>query len=87
MSKIKKSIHPDDEMHYEKMGLKRGIVEPWEDGLRTDGSKGTYEWWYTDMHFSDGTIAVVIFFNKSPLEANGPVKPQDRIAVVIRTRF
>ena len=39
MSKIKKSIHPDDDAHYEKMGLKRNEVEIWEDGARVDGSK------------------------------------------------
>ena len=83
MSKILKSIHPDDDMHYEKMGLKRGIVEPWEDGLRTDGSKGTYEWWYSDAHFPDGTIMVIIFFNKSPIEASGPIKPQASIEVTL----
>jgi hypothetical protein len=83
MRKIINSIHPDDDYHYQKMGLKRGIVEPWEDGLRTDGSRGTYEWWYTDAHFSDGTIVVVIFFNKSPIEAGGPVKPQATIEVTL----
>ena len=29
---------------YEKLGLKKGVPEHWEDGLRTDGSKGSYEW-------------------------------------------
>ena len=43
MSNIKNSIHPDDDLHYEKMGLKRDTVELWEDGARVDGSKGTYE--------------------------------------------
>lgn len=81
MSKIIKSVHPDDDMHYEKMGLTRGVVEPWEDGLHTDGSKGTYEWWYTDSRFEDGTTAVIIFFNKSPIEAYGPVKPQATIEI------
>jgi len=27
MAKILKSIHPDDDMHYESMGLTRGVVE------------------------------------------------------------
>ena len=40
MAKVKKSIHPDDDHHYEKMGLKRDRVELWEDGARVDGSKG-----------------------------------------------
>ena len=50
MKKILNSIHPDDDLHYQKMGLKKGEVEIWEDGLRTDGSKGSYEWWYFDSH-------------------------------------
>ena len=37
MAKILNSIHPDDELHYKKMGLKKDEVEIWEDGLRTSG--------------------------------------------------
>ena len=40
MSRILKSIHPDDDAHYEKMGLTRDKVEIWEDGRRTEGGKG-----------------------------------------------
>lgn len=36
MNKFKKSIHPDDDFHYKKMGLTRGAVELWEDGSRVD---------------------------------------------------
>ena len=43
MKKIQKSIHPDDDLHYQKMGLTRNRVELWEDGARVDGSKGTYD--------------------------------------------
>ncbi len=75
MAKILKSVHPDDNLHYQKMGLKKGIVELWEDGMRTDGSKGTYEWWYYDSHFPDGTILVIIFYSKSPISVNGPITP------------
>ena len=32
MKKIQNSIHPDDDVHYEKMGLKKGEVQEWEDG-------------------------------------------------------
>jgi predicted secreted hydrolase len=28
--------------------------EKWEDGIRTSGEKGTYEWWYFDAHLDDG---------------------------------
>ena len=75
MSKVKKSIHPDDDLHYQKMGLRRGVVEPWEDGARVDGSKGTYEWWYYDSHYPDGTVLVIFMYSKNPINANGSVQP------------
>ena len=75
MAKIRMAIHPDDDAHYSSMGLTRGIVEPWEDGMRTDGSRGTYEWWYFDSRYPDGTILVIFFFSKSPIQVNGPIKP------------
>ena len=70
MSKILKSIHPDDDLHYEKMGLRRDGVEIWEDGARVDGSKGTYEWWYFDSHYPDGTILVIFMFSKNPINSS-----------------
>ncbi|MBQ9163008.1 MAG: hydroxyneurosporene dehydrogenase [Clostridia bacterium] len=75
MSKILKSIHPDDDMHYEKMGLTRNKIEPWEDGMRTDGSRGTYEWWYFDSSFVDGTKLVLQYYSKSPIQVSGKIKP------------
>ena len=75
MKKILNSIHPDDDLHYEKMGLKKDVVEEWEDGMHTDGSKGTYEWWYFDSHYPDGTKLVIFFYSKSPIDVNGPIKP------------
>ncbi|MBQ7921596.1 MAG: hydroxyneurosporene dehydrogenase [Clostridia bacterium] len=75
MSKARKAIHPDDDGHYQEMGLTRGKIELWEDGSRVDGSKGTYEWWYNDAHFPDGTVLVLFFYLKSPVEVDGPIKP------------
>ena len=75
MKKIQKSIHPDDTLHYEKMGLNPNEVELWEDGSRVDGSKGCYEWWYYDSHYPDGTVLVIFFFSKMPIDVNGPIKP------------
>ena len=83
MKKILNSVHPDDDAHYLKMGLKRNHVELWEDGLRTEGKKGEYEWWYSDFRFPDGTTMVIIFFSKSPIEASGPVKPQATIEITL----
>ncbi len=75
VKKIQKSIHPDDALHYEKMGIKPNEVEVWEDGARVDGSKGSYEWWYYDSHYPDGTVLVIFFFSKMPINVDGPIKP------------
>ena len=75
MKKYQKSIHPDDDLHYERMGLCRDKVELWEDGSRVDGSRGCYEWWYYDSHYPDGTVLVIFFFSKMPIDVNGPIKP------------
>ena len=44
---------------YEKLGIDPPRVEPWEDGCRTDGSPGTYEWWYFDLNLDDGSTLVI----------------------------
>lgn len=75
MKKIQNAIHPDDDLHYEKMGLKKGHVELWEDGARVDGSRGCYEWWYYDSHYPDGTTLVLFFYSKMPINVDGPIKP------------
>ncbi|MBQ7318957.1 MAG: hydroxyneurosporene dehydrogenase [Clostridia bacterium] len=75
MKNIKKSIHPDDAAHYAAMRLDRHEVALWEDGSRVDGSKGCYEWWYYDSHYPDGTVLVIFFFSKMPIDVDGPIKP------------
>ena len=75
MRKIQASIHPDDDLHYEKMGLKKDLVEVWEDGARIDGSRGTYEWWYYDSHYPNGMTLVLFFYCKNPIAVDGPIKP------------
>ena len=84
MAKILNSIHPDDNLHYEKMGLNKEKVEIWEDGLRTSGKKGEYEWWYFDSSYEDGTKVVIMFFSKSPIEPNGAINPQATIEVTLK---
>ena len=83
MKKILNSIHPDDDLHYKKMGLNKNEVELWEDGARVDGSKGTYEWWYFDSHYPDGTILVIFMFSKNPISVNGPIKPMSTIELTL----
>jgi len=83
MGKIKKSVHPDDDLHYENMGLKRSTVELWEDGSRVDGSKGTYEWWYFDSHYPDGTVLVIFMYLKNPIRVNSPITPMSTIELTL----
>lgn len=83
MKRIKNSVHPDDERHYNELGLKRGIVQPWEDGARVDGSSGTYEWWYYDSHYPDGTILVIFMYSKNPIGANGPIKTMSTVELTL----
>lgn len=83
MTKTLQAIHPDDDIHYKKLNLTRNTVELWEDGMRTDGSKGTYEWWYFDSHYPDGTILVIFFYSKSPIAVDGPIKPMSTIELTL----
>lgn len=48
---------------YERLGLKKGVPELWEDGIRTENFvTGNYEWWYFDSKLDDGSNLVIIFF-------------------------
>src|ERR1700719_4078803 len=67
---------PED---YQRVGIKPDQVLPWEDGARTDGSAGTYEWWYFDAHLDDGAKLVVVFFTKNFTDINRPLAPMIRI--------
>jgi hypothetical protein len=64
---------------YERIGISPGQVAPWEDGARTDGSAGTYEWWYFDAHLDDGAKLVVVFFTKNFTDIDEPLAPMIRI--------
>ena len=47
---------------YKRLGLIPGAPALWEDGLRTDGAAGSFEWWYFDSKLDDGSSLVIIFF-------------------------
>jgi hypothetical protein len=68
------SIQIPDEA-YLKLGLSKSKVEPWEDGLRTDCSRGTYEWWYFDSHLDDGSRLIIVFYTKHIIDVNKPLMP------------
>lgn len=59
------------------LGLKDGTVEAWEDGYRAaESPHDTFEWWYFDTHFDDGSTLVVTFSNKPHTSPSSPVSPQ-----------
>jgi hypothetical protein len=65
----------DTDEDYARLGLQRGRVELWEDGMRTSGDRGSYEWWYFDAHLEDGSSLVVTFYTKWILQPKGPEAP------------
>ena len=64
-----------EEEYYTILGIKDGQPEAWEDGMRTNGQEGSYEWWYTDAEFDDGTKIVVVFYTKAGFDVPGPAQP------------
>jgi len=71
---------PDD---YARIGIEPRAIKPWEDGMRTDGSPGTYEWWYFDAHLDDGAKLVVVFMTKEFADLNKPLHPVIRIDLTL----
>ena len=67
-------IHAIDPDSLAREGL-TDRVEIWEDGLRANTGRGSFEWWYFDAHFDDGSTAVIVFMTKPILERKGPLKP------------
>ncbi len=57
------------------LGLSVSAVEPWEDGARTSGARGTYEWWYFDFSLDDGSTLVIVFMTKDITRPEGPLTP------------
>jgi predicted secreted hydrolase len=64
---------------YQRLGLSPGVVAPWEDGARTDGGRGSFEWWYFDAHLDDGATLVVVFLSKDFTQPDKPLAPLVRI--------
>lgn len=64
----------------QREGLTQAIAA-WEDSLRADTSRGSFEWWYFDAHFDDGSTAVIVYATKPLLERNGPLRPNVAITI------
>ena len=62
------------EKFYNKLGIQQSTAI-WEDGLRTDGITGSYEWWYFDAEYEDGTKVVTVFYTKKFFDVKGPAHP------------
>ena len=60
---------------YEKLGISPDRIERREDGMRTDGTKGDFEWWYFDSHLADGSKLVITFYTKDFNKAGGTLAP------------
>jgi hypothetical protein len=68
---------------YARIGIEPHAIKQWEDGMRTDGSRGTYEWWYFDAHLDDGAKLVVVFLTKEFADINKPLSPAIRIDLTL----
>ncbi|GAA3047857.1 hydroxyneurosporene dehydrogenase [Streptomyces glomeratus] len=71
-----RAVIGDRPEHYERLGITPGVIQPWEDGLRTGGAEGTWEWWYCDAHLEDGSTLTVEFHTKPPyVSPKSPLTP------------
>ena len=50
-------------------------VQPFEDGIRTEEKSGSYEWWYFDSKYADGSSLVIIFYTKPVTSFGKDFKP------------
>jgi hypothetical protein len=61
---------------YKNLGLLESAIAPWEDGMRTTGRPGSYEWWYFDGSLADGSSLVIVFYTKDQITPDKPLKPK-----------
>jgi hypothetical protein len=73
------AVTASSDADYERLGLSRTEIQPWEDGARTDDRPGTYEWWYFDAHLEDGAKLVVVFMDKDLTTPQKPLEPMIRL--------
>src|ERR1700674_4147860 len=65
----------DEPEDFAKLGIEPGHIEPSEDGMRTRGGPGGYEWGYFDSHLGDGSSLVIVFYTKPQLNPDGALAP------------
>lgn len=54
----------DTDADYKRLGLMPDRIMQKEDGLRTSGKFGEYEWWYFDAKLEGGYSLVIIFYSQ-----------------------
>jgi hypothetical protein len=65
----------DEPEDFAKLGIESAHIEAFEDGMRTRGGPGGYEWWYFDSHLQDGSSLVIVFYTKPQLNPGGELAP------------
>lgn len=75
MSKIIPARFAETSADYKKYGIQKDSVEQWEDGLRTEGKKGEFEWWYFDAKLEDSSSLVITFFTNPYVSVKDGFEP------------
>lgn len=57
-------------------------MEPWENGMRTNPMPGTFEWWYFQTFFTDGSQTQITWLTKPWMDNNGPLQPYITITII-----
>ena len=55
----------------------------WEDGFRSTGKAGEYEWWYCDFEFQDHIKVVLVFYTKYKFDIAGPSHPTAQLEITL----
>lgn len=72
---MNKAYLANKDSDYERLSIKKGTPAIWENGMRTNGGIGSFECWYTDAEFEDGTTIVVGFSTKNGFDINSDSSP------------
>ena len=78
---IEQAFLASEEFHYSALNIKQDETEIWEDGMRTNGQEGSYEWWYIDAEFENGMTIVTVFYTKNTFDVTGPARPTGTINI------
>jgi len=72
---LRKKVAEENAAAMERLGLNPDKVEVWEDGYRTADEEDSFEWWYFDAQFDDGSTAVITFSTKPHTKPKAPLSP------------